>query len=724
MAEVVQYHLEQMVPELEDLERQGLFTKGELQAVVRKRTKFEYSLRRRRVASVDFLRYVEYEINVDALRRQRKRRLGSQGWKTSVSDFSITQRVISIFERAVARHQEDAQLWRQFIEFVKSRRRMEGEEDEESEGHTRLLSRLFARAIVAHPYDAQMWVWAAAHELEANANGSAARTLLQRALRLAPHSKMLWIEYFRLELLLVEKVRARRRILGIDGSSSGEKDDDGSEKDDDGEKDRDGPDTFIDLPQLDEEDDGSLEGCLVERELARLSAKQGGALAEDARAAMSQQTNMFLQGAVAQIVHDQAIAAHPMDLELRQELVSVARLFPDMDALTDHVLDAIRRDFAGDAEAQAFLCAVPLSGVSASSPQLVDALQKTIEGFGAVLNTLDTPEMWAKYVEFLVQWRDVCAGENREMQSLHTYFTKLLDRAVAAIGGKRDRRLNAELALMCADVLGATDNSEKQLMNWLGDMTQQRFPESADLWHRRLALLVQGAKEADARRIDALFTDQALVRAPRSQKLWDLWLDWTESSQQSGRISLDQVQAQYMAAMARVTQQRALAGVEDELARVLALCAHLQVRLASWAWKLPQRARLSAYEHIARPDITALDEDDDDADNSDGEDEGPGNADALRQVYRNVTRHAFPTLGFYRRCIQLEPEAKKKQSLHEMACRVDERDTKPWLAYLRFLMAEQQLAQAANVFWRASQMIPDGPSRGSFELAYQALLQK
>ncbi|KAJ2181667.1 U3 snoRNP protein, partial [Coemansia sp. RSA 551] len=63
MAEVVQYHLEQMVGELEDLERRDLFTKPELKAIVKKRTKFEYALRRRRVKCIDYLRYIEYEIN-------------------------------------------------------------------------------------------------------------------------------------------------------------------------------------------------------------------------------------------------------------------------------------------------------------------------------------------------------------------------------------------------------------------------------------------------------------------------------------------------------------------------------------------------------------------------------------------------------------------------------------------------------------------------------------
>lgn len=42
---------------------------------------------------------------------------------------------------------------------------------------------------------------------------------MQRGLRLNSSSPPLWHEYFRLELVYVEKIKARRKILGIDGRS-------------------------------------------------------------------------------------------------------------------------------------------------------------------------------------------------------------------------------------------------------------------------------------------------------------------------------------------------------------------------------------------------------------------------------------------------------------------------------------------------------------------------
>ncbi|ORX70362.1 hypothetical protein DL89DRAFT_223395, partial [Linderina pennispora] len=239
MAETVQYHLEQMVPELEDLERKKIFTKVELKGIVKKRTNFEYALKKRGVGRVDFLRYIEYEINVDALRRKRKKRLGVKG-RTTISDYSIEQRINGLFERALFRHSADVVLWLQYIEFVKSR----VDPNKEQTGNMRLLSKLFARAIQAHPYEVRLWIMAAAYEFEVNVNGSAARALLQRGLRVNPKDKRLWIEYFRLELMLVEKIKARRRMLGIDSEKKAETQ---------GKKEEDGDDNMIVLPELDEE---------------------------------------------------------------------------------------------------------------------------------------------------------------------------------------------------------------------------------------------------------------------------------------------------------------------------------------------------------------------------------------------------------------------------------------------------------------------------------------
>ena len=56
MADTVRYLMEEMIPELDDLERRGYFTRAELKQVVKRRQDFEYALKRRAAHKEDFLR--------------------------------------------------------------------------------------------------------------------------------------------------------------------------------------------------------------------------------------------------------------------------------------------------------------------------------------------------------------------------------------------------------------------------------------------------------------------------------------------------------------------------------------------------------------------------------------------------------------------------------------------------------------------------------------------
>lgn len=76
MAETVHFMLEQMLPELEDLEDRGIFSSEEVKAIVARRTDSEYKLKRRIPRKADFLRYIQAEINLERLRVHRRKRLG------------------------------------------------------------------------------------------------------------------------------------------------------------------------------------------------------------------------------------------------------------------------------------------------------------------------------------------------------------------------------------------------------------------------------------------------------------------------------------------------------------------------------------------------------------------------------------------------------------------------------------------------------------------------
>lgn len=72
MADTVAYHMERMLPELEDLEKRELFTRDEIKEIVRQRRDFEYLMKRHSALKQDFLRYVDYETQLESVRKARK----------------------------------------------------------------------------------------------------------------------------------------------------------------------------------------------------------------------------------------------------------------------------------------------------------------------------------------------------------------------------------------------------------------------------------------------------------------------------------------------------------------------------------------------------------------------------------------------------------------------------------------------------------------------------
>ncbi|KAJ7594755.1 U3 small nucleolar RNA-associated protein 6-domain-containing protein [Mycena floridula] len=200
--ERVQFQQEQMLAELKDLVEKNLFTVKETRLMLQRRTEMERSLVRRVSKKSDFLRYIEYERGMEALRRKRVERIIDKKGPATVSDYALVRRQFHIFERALKKFKDDVGLWIQYIELAKK------------EGARTLVGRVCARAIQLHPNCPGLYILAASHELQ-HASPSAARTLLQRGIRLNSNSIELWREYVKMEMGFVEGLRRRWEVLGI-----------------------------------------------------------------------------------------------------------------------------------------------------------------------------------------------------------------------------------------------------------------------------------------------------------------------------------------------------------------------------------------------------------------------------------------------------------------------------------------------------------------------------
>ncbi|CAE6531606.1 unnamed protein product [Rhizoctonia solani] len=208
--ERVHFYQEQMLPELRELEEKGIFSKPETRAILKQRTAFESALVRRVALKSDYIKYAQYEVTLEALRKKRAARLNSTDNRSSLADYCVVRRQFFILERAVRKFKSDVSLWVQYIELAKSNNARS------------LVGKLCSRALSLHPTYPSLYMIAASHELDSSLSPTGARALLQRGLRINPESVELWTEYVRMELGYCEGLRRRWKTLGIDPASQNE----------------------------------------------------------------------------------------------------------------------------------------------------------------------------------------------------------------------------------------------------------------------------------------------------------------------------------------------------------------------------------------------------------------------------------------------------------------------------------------------------------------------
>ncbi|XP_020502075.1 U3 small nucleolar RNA-associated protein 6 homolog [Labrus bergylta] len=209
MAEIVQQRIEERIPELEQLERVGLFTKKEVKSIIKRATALEYKLHRLIINKEDFIAYIQYEINILELIKKRRAHIHYQ-FKREEIEYPIIHRINSVFSRATKKWKDDVQLWLSHVAFCKKW------------ATKAQISKVFSTMLAIHPDKPVMWIMAAKSELEDRNSSESARHLFLRALRFHPNNKKVYQEYFRMELLHCEKLRKQKEELELAQMDLGE----------------------------------------------------------------------------------------------------------------------------------------------------------------------------------------------------------------------------------------------------------------------------------------------------------------------------------------------------------------------------------------------------------------------------------------------------------------------------------------------------------------------
>jgi len=218
MAEYVEQRMEEMLGEVEQMERVNLLEPNEVKELIKKRKHFEYKIQKKSKEKGDFLGYIQYETNLLSLLAMRRESIGYEHKKSEIEG-GIRVRINKLFKILEHRFQSDVGIWLSHIQFLKG------------SGWEASVSRIYLRMLQVHSDKPGLWVAAAQWEFETLGNEDNGRQILLRGLRFLPTSWTLHREYLKLELIYVEKLRKRAEVLGGAGNVEKEEKEDEEEQD-------------------------------------------------------------------------------------------------------------------------------------------------------------------------------------------------------------------------------------------------------------------------------------------------------------------------------------------------------------------------------------------------------------------------------------------------------------------------------------------------------------
>ncbi|KAL6573836.1 hypothetical protein OROHE_001378 [Orobanche hederae] len=502
MADVVQFRLECMLDELDDLDRLGLFSRQEISEIVDQRRKFEYRLQRPSPLKQDFVAYIDYEKQLDALRLLRKkslsRKTGAEVSETSVSDYACEARILYIYRLATTRFKGDIDLWFKYLEFCRER------------GHGRMKKAL-AQLVRFHPKVPGVWIYAAAWEFDGNLNVAAARALMLNGLRSCPSFEDLWVEYLRVELTYITKLKARKIALGEEVASKALDHKSADEK------------------QWRDENKELFMAIDDNEDVDNRSSLQDGESKGKLDKYRQQSLNMF------ETVYNCAIEALPTAFSLRTLFLDIleATELAHSEAVREKILNDIKRDFAKEPQYWDWLARFEVADLKRASPkQLAKAVQVYEEG----LEFVPSASLIELYVKFL---KDTVSDENRNGEAEVHFDTD--GHAIDIVSHLQSVFEKAESMSCLTEDLASQHVSFLLHLGKLNDakmlvekFCSGKFPVSVKLWTLRLSIEMRCIqdKSVSPSKCDLLYIFELLknilmkVSVSEAQNLWIMGLKY------------------------------------------------------------------------------------------------------------------------------------------------------------------------------------------------------
>jgi U3 small nucleolar RNA-associated protein 6 len=316
----------------------------EIRSIAKKRSDFEHIINARGSHPSDYMRYIEFEKNIDALRRKRVKRLG-------IRHKGAGQRTIYfLYNRATRKFSGDLALWMQYIDFARKDKAY------------RRLNDIFTSVVRLHPTKPELWTLAANYFMESQADITNARSYMQRGLRFCKNSEAMWLEYAKLETIYVGKIAGRRKILGLDVDRTQQQ---AAEGDDDAD--------MIALPDVTAED--------INPSLNQDDGVDEVALQNLASAPV-------LTGAIPLAIFDSAMKQFqnkPRTVERFFDMFAEFEQLSCIPRILQHVLDVLQESFPQSVEQAICSFRMQLFGRHPSDPEFPATLQASLDWMSSAM---------------------------------------------------------------------------------------------------------------------------------------------------------------------------------------------------------------------------------------------------------------------------------------------------------------------------------------------------
>lgn len=198
MIDRAQLNLERSADELRSLHSKNIFTEEEINKIIKERKSHEYKIIKPQKKLSDFLRYLEFEINLEKEKEIRKEK---KEIKNDFTDLKSTRRIILIFKKAL-QYFFDERLFAQFVDYLDEKECTEEMKD------------YFANICLLRFNDSDLWIFCGTKLFEKK-EIDAGRSLLQKGLRI--HKKFsFYKEYFKIEFSYFKEALELSKEVGLD----------------------------------------------------------------------------------------------------------------------------------------------------------------------------------------------------------------------------------------------------------------------------------------------------------------------------------------------------------------------------------------------------------------------------------------------------------------------------------------------------------------------------